>query len=95
MPSNHAGQCNCGYFCEEPVAELGYAFLCADLELTPEVRNNHSADIASWLKVLENDKRAVFCAAAHAQRATVQRRQIGVDFMLIRAKKRRNCAASI
>jgi antirestriction protein ArdC len=54
---------------EELVAELGAAFLCADLSLTPEVREDHAAYIASWLKVLRNDKRAVFTAAAHAQRA--------------------------
>ena len=58
-----------GYAREELVAELGAAFLCADLELTPEVREDHSAYIASWLKVLKGDKRAIFSAAAHAQRA--------------------------
>jgi antirestriction protein ArdC len=58
-----------GYSMEELVAEMGSAFLCADLGLTPEVRDDHAAYIASWLKVLRNDKRAVFAAAAHAQRA--------------------------
>ena len=51
------------------VAELGAAFLCADLELAPEPRADHAAYIQSWLKVLQNDKRAIFSAAAHAQRA--------------------------
>ena len=55
---------------EELVAELGAAFLCADLDLTPEVRDDHAAYIATWLTVLKNDKRAIFSAAAHAQRAT-------------------------
>ena len=54
---------------EELVAELGAAFLCADLDLTPEVREDHASYIASWLKVLKNDKRAIFTAASHAQRA--------------------------
>jgi antirestriction protein ArdC len=36
---------------EELVAELGSAFLCADLGLTPEVREDHAAYIASWLKL--------------------------------------------
>jgi antirestriction protein ArdC len=54
---------------EELVAELGSAFLCADLDLTPEVREDHAAYIASWLEVLKNDKRAIFSAAAHAQKA--------------------------
>ena len=58
-----------GYAREELVAELASAFLCADLELTPEVREDHSAYIASWLKVLKDDKRAILNAAAHAQRA--------------------------
>lgn len=58
-----------GYAREELVAELGAAFLCADLGLTPEVRDDHAAYIATWLTALKNDKRAIFSAAAHAQRA--------------------------
>lgn len=58
-----------GYAREELVAELGSAFLCADLEITQEVRDDHASYIASWLEVLKNDKRAIFSAAAHAQRA--------------------------
>ena len=58
-----------GYAREELVAELGAAFLCADLELAPEPRADYAAYIQSWLKVLQNDKRAIFSAAAHAQRA--------------------------
>jgi antirestriction protein ArdC len=58
-----------GYAMEELVAELGSAFLCADLDLTPEVRDDHAAYIGSWIKVLKNDKRAIFSAAGHAQRA--------------------------
>jgi antirestriction protein ArdC len=58
-----------GYAREELVAELGSAFLCADLGITPEVREDHASYIASWLKVLKNDKRFIFSAASHAQRA--------------------------
>jgi antirestriction protein ArdC len=58
-----------GYAREELVAELGAAFLCADLEITPEVRVDHAAYIASWLTALKDDKRLIFTAAAHAQRA--------------------------
>ncbi|MCR9196531.1 MAG: zincin-like metallopeptidase domain-containing protein [Hyphomonas sp.] len=58
-----------GYTREELVAELGAAFLCADLALTPEPDANHAAYIDSWLAVLKNDKRAIFSAAAHAQKA--------------------------
>ena len=51
------------------MAELASAFLCADLGITPEVRDDHASYIATWLTVLKNDKRAIFSAAAHAQRA--------------------------
>lgn len=40
-----------GYAMEELVAELGSAFLSADLDLTPEPRPEHAAYIASWLKL--------------------------------------------
>ena len=58
-----------GYAIEELVAELGAAFLCADLDLALQPREDHASYIASWLKVLATDNRAVFTAAAHAQRA--------------------------
>lgn len=58
-----------GYAREELVAELGAAFLCADLGVALEDRADHASYLASWLKVLKNDKRAIFTAAAHAQRA--------------------------
>ncbi len=58
-----------GYACEELVAELGSAFLAADLGLTMEPREDHAAYIASWLKVLKDDKRLIFSAAAHAEHA--------------------------
>ena len=57
------------YAVEELVAELGAAFLCADLGITPEPREDHAAYLASWLRVLRADTRAIFTAAAHAQRA--------------------------
>lgn len=58
-----------GYAAEELVAELGAAFICADLGLAAEPRADHASYIASWLNVLKDDKRAIFTAAAHAQRA--------------------------
>jgi antirestriction protein ArdC len=58
-----------GYAREELVAELGAAFLCADLGITPEIREDHAAYLGHWLNVLKEDKRAIFSAAAHAQRA--------------------------
>lgn len=57
------------YAAEELVAELGSAFLCSTLGIVPEVREDHAQYLDHWLKVLKGDKRAVFTAAAHAQRA--------------------------
>ncbi|PDT80876.1 zincin-like metallopeptidase domain-containing protein [Sinorhizobium sp. BJ1] len=56
---------------EEMVAELGSAMLCADLGIVPELdpRPDHAAYIQSWAAILGSDKRAIFAAAAHAQRA--------------------------
>jgi len=56
-----------GYAREELVAELGSAFLSADLGLTPELRDDHSSYIDSWLQVLKQDKKAIFQAATYAQ----------------------------
>jgi len=58
-----------GYAREELVAELGAAFLCADLGLELEPRPDHASYVASWLEVLKDDRRFIFTAAAHAQRA--------------------------
>jgi len=58
-----------GYGREELVAELGAAFLCADLGLELSPRADHAGYISCWLEVLGGDKRAIFAAAAHAQRA--------------------------
>lgn len=57
------------YAAEELVAELGAVFLCVDLGITPEPRADHASYLAHWLKVLKEDKRAIFTAAAQAQRA--------------------------
>ncbi len=73
-----------GYAREELVAELGAAFLCAEIGITPEVRDDHAAYLASWLNVLKEDKRAIFSAAAHAQRAA--------DFLNALQPERENAA---
>jgi antirestriction protein ArdC len=57
-----------GYSREELVAELGAAFLCVDLGITPEIRAAHADYIGHWLNVLREDKRAIFSAAAHTAR---------------------------
>ena len=58
-----------GYAREELVAELGAAFLCADLGLALTPRRDHADYIGDWLAVLRNDRRFIVSAAAHAQRA--------------------------
>lgn len=57
------------YAAEELVAELGAAFVCGSLGLANEPRPDHAAYVASWLKVLRSDNRAIFTAAAKAQQA--------------------------
>ena len=57
------------YAREELIAELGAAFLCADLELSMQPREDHAEYIAIWLKILRNDKRAIFQASSMAQKA--------------------------
>lgn len=58
------------YAMEELVAELGSAFLCADLGITNEPRPDHAAYMADWLTVLDRDRKALFTAASRAS-ATV------------------------
>ncbi|WP_114227213.1 MULTISPECIES: ArdC family protein [Sphingomonas] len=57
------------YAMEELVAELGSAFIAGHLGLTVEPRPDHAGYIASWLRVLKNDSRAIVTAAAKAQEA--------------------------
>ena len=54
------------YAMEELIAELGAAFLCADLGVTCEPRPDHAAYIQSWLHMLQNDRKAIFTAASRA-----------------------------
>lgn len=58
------------YSMEELVAELGAAFLCADLGVTPSPRPDHAAYIQGWLSVLRQDQRALFTAASKASAAS-------------------------
>ena len=55
------------YAMEELIAEMSAAFLSAHCHL--EGRLQHASYIASWLDVLHRDKRAIFVAAAQAQKA--------------------------
>jgi antirestriction protein ArdC len=55
------------YGMEELVAELGAAFLCAELGLPGKLQ--HESYIGSWLRTLKKDKRAIFAASRLAQQA--------------------------
>ena len=57
------------YAAEELVAELGAAFTMAELGMVPAVREDHAPYIASWIKVLKNDSRAILTAASKASEA--------------------------
>ena len=57
------------YAMEELVAELGAAFTIGHLGLACEPRTDHAPYIASWLRVLANDPRAIVTAASRAQQA--------------------------
>jgi len=59
---------NPAYAFEELVAEISAAYLCADYKIQGELR--HAGYIQSWLKACKDDSKAIFKAAAHAQRAT-------------------------
>jgi antirestriction protein ArdC len=53
------------YAFEELVAELGSAFLSADLGLKPEL-GHQARYIGDWIEILSNDRQAIFMAAARA-----------------------------
>lgn len=57
------------YSREELVAEMAAAMLCGECGLAPATIDNSAAYVASWLKVLRSDARAVVAAGSQAQRA--------------------------
>jgi antirestriction protein ArdC len=56
------------YSREELVAEIASAFLCGEAGIEVNVQH-HAGYIASWLKVLKEDRKAIVTAAAQAQKA--------------------------
>ena len=58
-----------GYAREELVAEIGAAFLCAELGISAAVREDHAQYLAAWIKQLDDDPRAIVEAAGHASAA--------------------------
>ena len=57
------------YAFEELIAELGSAFLNSEIGFISSQIPDHASYIDSWLKVLKNDKRAIFTAASQASKA--------------------------
>ena len=58
---------NPAYAFEELVAEISAAYLCADFKIKGDLR--HAGYIESWLKACRDDNKAIFRAAALAQKA--------------------------
>ena len=86
--SGHASRCDRdlhnrfgseAYAAEELIAELGSAFLCAELGISPEPRIDHARYIESWLRILKKDKRAIFTAAAKANQAVMFLQSLNAD----------------
>jgi antirestriction protein ArdC len=57
------------YAFEELVAEIGSAFLCAQHGIALESLQ-HASYLAGWLKILKEDKRAIFTASSKAREAS-------------------------
>ncbi len=56
------------YAREELIAELTSAFLCAHLNIVPQIR--HADYLGHWLQVLKEDCRAIFHATSQTSKAT-------------------------
>ena len=67
------------YAVEELVAELGAAFLCADLGISVLPRRDHAAYVHSWLSVLREQKTAIVTAAGTATTACRYLRQVSLQ----------------
>lgn len=59
-----------GYAREELVAELSSAFLCSQMGFIQETLDFHASYLASWVRVLKEDKKAIFKACSDAQKAS-------------------------
>lgn len=71
------------YSREELVAEMGASFLCSSVNIDYDsIIENNAAYLAGWLKVLKEDSKFIFKAAAEAQKAVdyiLNRRQVNSD----------------
>jgi antirestriction protein ArdC len=58
------------YGAEELIAELGACYICAELGLAAQPRIDHAQYVAHWLRLMKQDNRAIFAAAARAAEAS-------------------------
>ncbi len=58
------------YALEELVAELGAAFTAGSLGMVDSTIDTHASYVSSWIKVLKDDKGAIFTAASQAAKAS-------------------------
>ena len=58
------------YAFEELIAELGAAYLTSEIGALNETIEGHAAYLQNWLGLLKSDKKAIFKAAAQAQKAS-------------------------
>lgn len=65
------------YAVEELVAEMAAAMLGAELGLPVAYLDHHASYVASWLKVLKADSRAILTAAAKAEEACALLMRLG------------------
>ena len=65
------------YAAEELIAELSSAILGAELGLPVTHLDHHASYIASWLKILKSDERAILTAAAKAEEAAALLLKLG------------------
>jgi antirestriction protein ArdC len=57
------------YAAEELIGEIGSALLCAELGVSQDVRADHAQYLSHWLSIMKASSRAIFTAAAAAERA--------------------------
>jgi antirestriction protein ArdC len=67
------------YAAEELVAEIGAAFLCAELQITQAVRPDHAQYLAQWLGLIKSDSRAIFAASAKASEAAAYLKRLAAE----------------
>jgi antirestriction protein ArdC len=86
--TGHASRCNreltnrfgnAAYAFEELIAELGAAFLAAELGIDNEPREDHASYIKSWVKILKDDSKAIFTAASMASKAVAWMRDHQIE----------------